>query len=170
MKNLLLEPVKYKIEDTLWGTWMWHLAANGQLYEEFTSYHNILGVPLVHYTYGRNPETGKWKPACGCIAMGRVAVGIVAVGQAAIGMIAVGQLAIGVLFGLGQASTGMLAIGQLAIGVAFGLGQIVTGYTAIGQCAVGRFVLAQIGLGEHVIDIRTASAIAQDHFRWLLGK
>src|SRR5262245_44372454 len=104
MKNLLLEPVEYKVEETRRGVWRRFLYPDGQLFEEFTSHRQVLGLPLLHFTRGKSPETGKRVTACGFIAVGRCAVGVIAVGQLVVGVLALGQLALGVLLGLGQAS------------------------------------------------------------------
>src|SRR5262245_11706129 len=115
MKNLLLEPVEYQIDETPRGVWRRFLYPTGELFEEFTSHRRVLGLPLLHYTRGRCPETGKRVTARGFIAVGRFALGVVAIGQVSAGIIAVGQLAFGVLFGLGQGTTGAFALGQLTL-------------------------------------------------------
>lgn len=106
----------------------------------------------------------------GIIAIGRLAVGGLAIGHASAGLISIGQLAVGLIFGLGQASTGLYAIGQLALAYTFGIGQFATGYTAIGQFAFGKYVLAQIGIGEHVWDMRGTAPEAKEFFRALTHK
>ena len=63
-------------------------------------------MPLLHYTRGICPETGKRVVAKGIVAVGRIAAGIVAIGQAAFGAIAIGQLALSLLFWIGQAAGG----------------------------------------------------------------
>lgn len=168
MKNMLLEKIEYKEDATNLGTWRRFAYPTGELFEEFTSYQTYFGLPLLHYTRGRCPETGRRIVARGIIAVGRLAVGVVAIGQASAGLIAVGQLALGLMFGLGQASTGVLAAGQLAVGVLFGLGQFTTGYVAIGQLALGKYVLAQVGAGLHVWDMKSASPVAKQFFRSLI--
>ncbi|MCA9048267.1 MAG: hypothetical protein KDA89_06035 [Planctomycetaceae bacterium] len=168
VRNLLLEPVEYQTEATASGNWRRYLYPNGMLFEEFVSHATVFGIPLMHYTRGKCPETGRLITAKGIIAVGRKAVGILAVGQAALGMIAIGQLAIGILFGLGQLSTGIVAFGQVAIGVLFGLGQLATGYVVIGQFAYGNRVFAQLGWGEEVWDTRGKSLIAEQFFRQLV--
>ena len=168
VKNLLLEEVEYKIDETPFGTWRRFLYPNGQLFEEFVSHRAWFGMPLLHYTRGRSPETGKRVVAKGIIAIGRLALGIVAVGHASMGVVAVGQLSLGLLFGLGQASTGVVAVGQLAVAVYFGLGQFAMGHVAIGQFALGTYVLAQLGFGEHVWDMRGKSGAAEAFFRALM--
>ncbi|MDR3638781.1 MAG: hypothetical protein P4L84_33550 [Isosphaeraceae bacterium] len=168
MKNMLLEKIEYKEDATDLGTWRRFVYPSGELFEEFTSYQRYFGLPLLHYTRGRCPETGKRIVARGIVAIGRLAVGVVAIGQASLGVVALGQLAIGLAFGLGQATTGVLAVGQLALGVLFGLGQFTTGYVAIGQLAFGKYVLAQFGAGLHVWDVRGASPIARQFFRSLI--
>ncbi|HIJ71211.1 MAG TPA: hypothetical protein HPP87_07590 [Planctomycetes bacterium] len=148
MPNILLEEIEYKIDRTGFGTWRRYGYIDGTSYHEFTSRARILGVPLLHYTYGRNPEIGRRKWAKGIIAVGRLACGVIAIGQLSIGLVAIGHLSIGILFGLGQLATGVWAVGQAAIGIVFGLGQFATGYVAIGQFAFGKYVLAQFGGGE----------------------
>lgn len=168
LTNMLLEPVEYKITETPRGVWREHLSPSGQVFREFTSHATLLGIPLVHYTSGRCPETGRRKVARGVFAVGRVAVGFVAVGQASLGLIAIGQLALGVIFGLGQAATGMACLGQLAIAGWFAFGQLAIAYVAIGQFGIGHFVLAQIGMGEHVIDTRGSAPAAVLFFKQFL--
>jgi hypothetical protein len=168
MQNLLLEPVEYEIEETPRGVWRRFLYPSGQLFAEYTAHAGFMGLPLLHYTYGKCPETGRRVTARGVVAIGRRAVGIVAVGQLAVGFLAFGQLVIGVLVGLGQASTGLLAVGQLALAAAIGLGQFATGYISVGQLAIGHYVLAQFGIGKEVWDMRGAAPAAQDFFRSLV--
>lgn len=151
-ENLLLKEIEYQWEETALGTWRRYVYPNGSLFSEFKSHGHFGPMPIVHYTYGKCPETGKRIVAHGFIAIGRLARGVIAIGHASVGIIAVGQLAIGLVFGLGQACTGAFAIGQLALGVCFGFGQVATGYVAIGQIAIGTYALAQFGVGTHVWD------------------
>jgi hypothetical protein len=106
MKNFLLEKVEYKIETTNFGVWRRFLYPNGACFAEFRSHAIFFRLPLLHYTRGKCPETGKRV----------VAKGVVAVGRLAMGILAIGQVAIGLMFGLGQIATGEIAIGQLAYG------------------------------------------------------
>ena len=168
MDNLLLEKVEYKIEETRFGVWRSYLYPTGAYFAEFRSHWMLVGLPFLHYTRGICPETGRRMVAKGVIAVGRVAAGILAIGQASFGVFAIGQLALSLLFGLGQASTGVIAVGQLAVGLKFGLGQLAIGLTAIGQFGVGRFVLAQMGFGEHVWTPRRADLEAMEYFKCLL--
>ena len=165
MPNTFLEKIEYKIEETAMGTWMRYGYENGTSFHEFKSHIGLLGLPLIHYTYGKNPETGRRVVAKGVIAVGRIAYGIIAIGQVSIGLLAIGQLAIGLLFGLGQLSTGLAAIGQAAIGVYFGLGQLAVGQVAIGQLAYGKYVLAQFGFGENVLSIMRRDEPAFEFFK-----
>jgi hypothetical protein len=166
---MMFEQIDYFYEETAWGTWRRFLYENGERFAEYRSHLAIGDLPLVHYTYGKCPETGKRIIAHGVFAVGRMAWGIVAIGQASLGVVAIGQLAIGIAFGLGQAATGAFCFGQLALGLIFGLGQFTTGQVAIGQFAFGKYVLAQFGLGEHVIDMRQNDALARQAFGPLLG-
>ncbi|OPY18167.1 MAG: hypothetical protein A4E74_00814 [Syntrophus sp. PtaB.Bin075] len=170
MKNLLMQNVEYRIEKTGKGTWRRFMYPNGGCFEEYKSDRIWFGLPLIHYTRGICPETGKRVFACGVIAIGRLAAGVLAVGHASFGVIAVGQLAVGLLFGLGQAACGVLSLGQIALGVLFGLGQITTGYVSIGQFAIGNYVLAQMGFGRHVWSQELSDPTAMDFFRSLLAK
>jgi len=167
MGNLLLEEVEYKIEETGFGIWRRYGYETGASFHEFKSHTVWMGMPLVHYTYGRNPETGRRVIAKGVIAVGRLACGIVAVGQASFGLVAVGQLAIGLALGLGQLSTGLVAVAQAAFALVFGLGQLATGYIAIGQFAFGIYVLAQVGIGEFVLSMKRADPEAIEFFKSL---
>jgi hypothetical protein len=150
MPNLLLETPEYKVTRTRFGTWRGYLYESGQSFSEFRSHGTFLGLPWVHYTRGRSPETGRRVVAKGVLAVGRVATGILAVGQAAFGLVAIGQLGLGVLLGLGQATCGWTAVGQVALGVRYGLGQLATGAVVVAQLGLGGHVLAQLGWGHAV--------------------
>jgi hypothetical protein len=168
-KNLLLEEVVYKTEETSLGAWRRFAYPDGDLFEEFKSHGTFMGWPLIHYTRGKCPETGKRIVAKGIIAIGRLAIGVLAIGHAAAGLLSIGQLAVGLIFGLGQAATGLYAIGQLALAYTFGIGQFATGFTAIGQFALGEYVLAQLGFGEFVWDMKHAAPEAKEYFKSLFS-
>jgi hypothetical protein len=170
MRNVLLDRIDYKIDKTARGVWKRFLYPSGEYYAEFTSHATYLGMPVIHYTRGICPETGRRKMAKGIIAVGRLALGVVAIGQASFGLLALGQLAVGVLFGLGQATTGALAIGQLAIGFQMAIGQFAAAPTAIGQIAVGEHVLAQIGFGKYVWSPEREDPEAVRYFQALLER
>ena len=137
--NHLPVSVDYRIQETEWGTWRSFMYENGSTFQEFTSYATWGDLPLLNYTAGKFPETGRAKTARGVIAIGRFARGYMAFGQVAIGYVAVGQLSVGIVSG-GQLAIGMMAIGQAAISITHALGQFAIGYYAVGQFAVGRFV------------------------------
>jgi hypothetical protein len=168
--NLLLTDIQYAVEETPRGTWRRYVYPNGKRFAEYTSRASWGGMPMVHYTWGICPETGKRVMANGVIAIGRWARGFIAIGQFAVGFVAIGQCAIGLVLGLGQFTTGAIAIGQLSLAMLFGLGQITCGQVAIGQIAYGRYVLAQLGWGEHVVDTRVIDPAAKDFFLRLIGK
>jgi len=167
MKNLLLERVEYKIEETPRGVWRRFVYPTGQYFAEFRSHTTVFGLPLLHFTRGICPETGRRVVAKGFFAVGRIATGVVAIGQASAGIVAIGQAGFGLLFSLAQAGAGLVAVGQLAAGFQFGAGQLATGLTAIGQLGVGKFVLAQIGLGSHLWTPDNADPAAVQHFQEL---
>jgi len=169
-QNLLLTEIQYLIEETPRGTWRRFVYTSGDRFAEYKSKRMWGNLPLVHYTYGRCPETGKRITARGVIAVGRFAHGIVAIGQVSMGVIAIGQLSLGVLFCAAQAAFGGICLGQAAIGMLLGIGQFATGQVAIGQFAFGAYVLAQMGWGAHVIDIHGVDPLAKDFFLKLIGK
>lgn len=168
-ENLLLQEIEYQWEETLLGTWRRYTYSDGSHFAEFKS-HGFFGpMPILHYTFGKCPETGRRIVAHGFIAIGRLARGVIAIGQASVGIIAIGQLAIGLGLGFGQACTGIIAVGQAGLGAYFGLGQLATGHIAIGQLAIGGYVLAQYGLGTHVWDaVHGVDAGARTFFTPLL--
>ncbi len=170
MNNLLLEEIEYQVEKTSFGVWRRHLTPSGAFFAEFRSHRHFLGIPLLHYTRGICPETGRRIVARGVVAVGRVAVGGVAIGHASVGLLAIGQLGIGLLFGLGQAATGAMAVGQLGMGLLWGVGQVATGVVAIGQLGFGEYVLAQLGFGEHVWSQDAADPEAVEFFKSLPGR
>jgi hypothetical protein len=168
LANLLLQNVQYKIDETPWGTWRRFVYSDGSLFEEFVSHRWLWGLPLLHYTRGKCPETGKRVVAKGIVAIGRLAVGVFALGHASAGIVAVGQASFGLLFGLGQLAGGLFALGQGAIALVLGVGQFATGYAAIGQLAMGKYVLAQFGLGVHVWDTFGVAPAAREFFKPLI--
>jgi len=167
MPNILLEETEYKIDRTSFGTWRRYGYIDGSGYHEFTSHSKLFGLSLVHYTWGRNPETGRRKCARGIIAVGRFACGVIAIGQFSIGVVAIGHMSIGILLGLGQLATGIWAVGQMAIGFVFGLGQFATGYVAIGKFAYGKYVLAQLGSGKFIWTMNRSDWQAVEFFKHL---
>lgn len=167
-KNVLLDNVEYKIRVTELGRWQSYVYPSGELFEEFISHKSWRGWPLIHYTRGRCPETGKRIVAKGVVAIGRLAVGVVAIGHASAGIIAIGQLGLGLVLGLGQATTGFLAIGQVAIALGLGIGQFAIGYAAIGQLAVGVYAMGQAAVGVYVWDMKAVAPEAKRFFApWL---
>ena len=168
MQNLLLEKVEYKIEETRLGIWRRFAYTGGIYFAEFKSHGTWMGLPLIHYTRGICPETGKRITARGVLGIGRFATGIIAIGHVSFGLVAIGQLGLGLLLGLGQGATGLFAIGQLAGGFLFGLGQFATGEVAIGQLAYGKYVLAQMGYGDFVWSLKRRDPAAVEYFKSFL--
>ncbi len=77
VSNLLLADVAYDITETRRGRWRRYLYPSGQLFEEFVSHAQVFGMPVLHFTRGKCPETGKRIVAKGLIAIGRMAFGVV---------------------------------------------------------------------------------------------
>jgi hypothetical protein len=140
---------------------------------EYKSEFAVLGLPLIHIVTGRDTQ-GRVGKAVGVIAIGRMAFGVVPIGQLAIGILPIGQFALGAIFALGQlALAGYDAVGQVAVASHFSLGQFALAASAIGQLAVGRYVLCQVGVGQHVYSTKVKDPEVFDHFRemfdWLLS-
>lgn len=72
----------------------------------------MYGLPFIHITIGKCPETGRRIVARGFIAVGRLSIGAIALGHASAGVIALGQLAFGFLF-FAQLGFGLAGIGQI---------------------------------------------------------
>ena len=70
MENQLLANVEYQVEKTRWGSWRRHFSGKGQYFAEFRSNATFLGMPVLHYTHGKCPETGRRIVAKGIIAVG----------------------------------------------------------------------------------------------------
>jgi hypothetical protein len=168
--NILLEDVQYKIEETKKGRWRRYVYPSGARFMEYTSHARLFGLPVVHYTYGICPETGRRVLAKGILAVGRFAVGAIAVGHVALGFAALGQLAVGLLLALGQGGIGLYALGQFSLGIALGVGQFATGHTAIAQFGIGTYVLAQVGWGKYVWSMKGAQPEAVTYFTLFLSK
>ena len=178
--NLLLHDVQYQVTETEAGTWRRFMYPSGKVFSEYKSHRTWGGLPLIHYTFGRSPETGKFVTAHGVLAIGLVARGYLAFGLVARGLLAIGFLAfgfialgwvgIGLLLGFGQLAVGLFSVGQFAIAVIFALGQFAAGHVAVGQMAVGTYVLAQLGWGDHVWDTRVVDPVAHQFFLSLIGK
>jgi hypothetical protein len=139
---------------------------------EYKSEFTVLGLPLIHIVTGRDAK-GRVGKAVGVIAIGRMAFGVLPIGQLAIGILPVGQFALGAIFALGQlAIAGYDTVGQVAMASHFSLGQFAVAGSAIGQLAVGRYVLCQVGFGQHIYSTKVKDPEVLDHFRemfdWLL--
>jgi hypothetical protein len=167
MKNLLLEKVEYQVVSTSLGVWRRFLYPSGALFAEFTSHRSLFGLPLLRHTRGICPETGKRRWARGVVAVGRFAAGFISIGQVSLGIVALGQLGLGLLLGLGQGAVGLAAVGQLAVCPTLALGQIGVGYAAVAQMGLGKYVLAQVGYGEHIWDYKGADPQAVAFFQAL---
>ena len=160
--------IEYSFRETANGVWREYTYPEGNRFREYKSKMDFRGLPMVHVTIGKCPETGKRIVAKGVIAIGRIAVGVVAIGHLGIGLFAVGQAGLGLFGGLGQLATGCVAIGQAAIGLLFGLGQLATGYVAVGQFAIGYYAMGQMGAGIHVWSTTVRDVKAYEFFKWLL--
>jgi hypothetical protein len=154
------------VTQTATGVWRRYRHPNGAVYADFTSDATLLGLPLLHHTRGRSPETGSWVVARGVVAIGRRAVGVIALGRVAGGLLAVGQLSLG-LVSIGQAAVGALVVGQLAVGAVLAVGQVAAAFVCVAQAGLGHWVLAQAGFGEHVWSMRSHDPAAVEFFRTL---
>jgi hypothetical protein len=166
LRRAALGPVQYEVTQTSRGAWRRYRHPDGTIYADYSSEASLLGLPLLHHTRGRSPETGTWVTARGVVAIGRRAVGIVALGRVAGGVLAVGQLSLGVV-AIGQAAVGGLVLGQLALGAVLAIGQVAAAFVTVAQAGLGHWVLAQVGLGEHVWSMRSHDPAAIEFFRTL---
>ncbi|HEY1080650.1 MAG TPA: serine/threonine-protein kinase [Prosthecobacter sp.] len=129
---------------------------------EYRSKASLAGWPLLHISFGKDPQTGRMRRARGVVAIGGHATGLVALGLVAFGGVAwgvcsVGLLAMGVLCaGLATAGVvsfalvaayGVLALAPLALGVN------PMGYLAAGVKAVGTYTASTTGS----VDARAAA-------------
>ncbi len=169
-ENIINKEPDYKIVKTALGEWRSFMYANGAAYHEFTSHSRLFNLPLIHYTSGICPETGRHKVAKGVIAVGKLAVGIIAIGQLAAGIIAIGQLAFAILLTIAQAGFAIISIAQLAVGIYLAIGQFAFGYACIGQFAFGYYVIAQFGIGKYVWSMKIKDPQAIEFFKALLEK
>jgi hypothetical protein len=113
---------------SVWGMTPW----------EYRSPTTLFGLPLVHFTAGRNME-GKAKPAIGWIASGERAYGILFAG----GAFAVGGIA------CGGASVGLLSFGGLSVGLLLAFGGFALGGVAMAGCAVGWIATGGLAIAWH---------------------
>ena len=164
MGNLQNRDIDYKVTETVRGITRSYVYENGQSFREFKSHLEFMGMPFVHITIGKCPETGRRIIAKGFIAIGRFSVGIISIGHVAAGFFAVGQAALGFFF-LAQGGIGLGGIGQIAITALLGIGQLATGYIAIGQLAIGYYVLGQAGFGTFLWTLKTQDPEALEVFR-----
>ncbi len=169
MDNILNKKIEYKISHTSLGEWHSYMYSTGAVYNEFISHIKVLDLPLIHYTSGRCPETGRYKAAKGIIAIGKIAFGIIAIGQFSAGVISIGQISLALL-AIAQVGLGIISIGQLSIAAYLAIGQFALGYISIGQFAFGYYVLAQFGFGEYVWSVKNKDPHAIEFFKMLFGK
>ncbi|MFC1479485.1 hypothetical protein ACFL6F_02710 [Planctomycetota bacterium] len=167
MPNLQNTEIDYLIKENEQGIWRSYVYESGKSFREYRSKTEIMGLPLIHFTYGKCPETGRRIVAKGFIAVGRLSCGVIAIGHASLGLIAFGQLALGALV-FAQAAFGLVGLGQLAIMLVMGIGQIATGYVAIGQVVFGYYVLGQIGWGVHAWTMGVRDPEAYKTFKWII--
>lgn len=165
MKNMLLENIEYRVELTRFGVWRRFMYPTGAYFSEYKTRASIFGLPIIHFTRGICPETGRRITAKGIFACGRLAVGVFSIGQASAGLFSIGQLTLGLLFGLGQAAFGFTAFGQAAGGMAAGVGQLASGWICVAQMGIGKYVLAQMGAGTYVWSVYRADLEAVNFFQ-----
>lgn len=168
MKNLQNEPIDWKITDTGFFEVRSFMYPSGQSYVEYTSHFRIAGLPFVHMTFGRNPETGRRKVAKGFISLGRIAIGVFPVGQLAAGVFPIGQAAFGFVFAIGQGAVGWISLGQLALAWTLAVGQLAVAQNAIGQLAVGKYCMGQAAVGERIHTVKKKDPEVVAHFEKLL--
>ena len=109
---------------------------------EYKSKTEILGMPLIHMSFGVNPKTGVFTVAKGIIAIGNVAIGIISLGGFSLGILSLGGI-----------SLGIVALGGMAFSVVASLGGVaVSLYLSIGGLAIAR----EIAVGGLAISLKYA--------------
>ena len=173
MPNLQNQEIDYRVEDTDFWYRRSYVYESGASFRESRSKINFLGIPFIHITYGKCPETGRRIAAKGFIAIGRISIGVISIGHLALGVFAIGQAAFGLFF-LGQLGIGLAGIGQAACALLFGAGQFATGYVAIGQFAYGHYALGAAAWGDHVWSVKVKDPEAVEFFtnlwHWFSGR
>jgi hypothetical protein len=103
---------------------------------EFRSRTELFGLPLIHIVHGIDPAIGRFRVACGIIAIGDVAIGGIAVGGISFGLLSLGGISIG-LFTLGAIALGAWAAGGVAVGAVAAIGAIAVSLkSALGLLAI----------------------------------
>ena len=146
------------------GVWMTPFG-RARSYYEFSSHLRVLGMPLVHIAWGRNPVTGKLAVARGFIAIGQVAIGVISTGQLSVGFLSVGQLSLGLWGALGQAAIGFLAIGQLAVGLRAAIGMLAVAFHAVGMLTVGGTCVGGPSACIHAWNMERRDPVAVQDFK-----
>ena len=146
------------------GIWMTPVGV-ARTYYEFTSHLRVLGMPLVHIAWGRNPVTGKLAVARGFIAIGQVAIGAISIGQLSVGFLSIGQLSLGLWAALGQAAIGFLAIGQLAVGLRAAIGMLAVAFHAVGMITAGGTCVGGPSACTHAWNMERRDPVAVQDFK-----
>lgn len=146
------------------GIWVTPIGA-AKTYYEFSSHLRVLGMPLVHIAWGRNPVTGKIAVARGFIAIGQVAIGAISIGQLSIGFLSIGQLSVGLWAALGQGAIGVLAIGQLAVGLRAAIGMLAVAFHAVGMLTAGGTCVGGPSACTHAWNMERRDPVAVQDFK-----
>ena len=146
------------------GIWMTPVGM-ARTYYEFSSHQRVLGMPLVHIAWGRNPVTGKLAVARGFIAVGQVAIGAISIGQLSVGFLSIGQLSVGLWAALGQGAIGVLAIGQLAVGLRAAIGMLAVAFHAVGMITAGGTCVGGPSACTHAWNMERRDPVAVQDFK-----
>ncbi len=146
------------------GIWVTPVGA-ARTYYEFSSHLRVLGMPVIHIAWGRNPVSGKLAVARGCIAIGQFAIGVVSIGQLSIGFLSIGQLSLGLWAALGQAAIGLLAIGQLAVGIRAAIGMLAVAFHAVGMLTAGGTCVGGPSACKHAWTMERRDPVAVQDFK-----
>lgn len=140
---------------------------------EYKSKKCIGDWPLLHFSFGLDPITGKPRAARGIIAIGNKATGVIALGGIAKGIVAFGGMALGVV-AIGGLGLGILTFAGLGLGLLFcyggvaigwlAYGGVAIGYGAVGGWACGYYAMGGAANGVHKITNRLRDPDAQAFF------
>ena len=132
----------------------------GMNYESRTKW---FGLPLLHVTSGKDPETGRERVAKGIVAIGGKAKGVFAVGGRATGVFAIGGVAIGFI-SCGGVALGVFAWGGLALALLLAFGGMAIGGVAIGGSSLGYYSYGGAAFGKYCFGGNAADHVAREFF------
>jgi tRNA A-37 threonylcarbamoyl transferase component Bud32 len=122
----------------------------------YKSKSTLFGWPLLHISFGIDPQTGRKRVAKGIFAIGDVACGVVSAGGCAMGGLTFGGMSLGLI------STGGLAVGLIAAIGGLAVGGFAWGGCGLGVIAMGGVAVGYYGFGGAAFGVHTLSSLGRD--------